>query len=91
MVIRIPHGWMTLDQISEKALNETVHLAHELFNVSSIVFMSLPFVNNVNTMEDLRLLNETNTLIRNLFENGTRVGMLEGVWSISYCWSLVIL
>jgi hypothetical protein len=65
MVIRIPHGWMTLDQISEKALNETVHLAHELFNVSSIVFMSLPFVNNVNTMEDLRLLNETNTLIRN--------------------------
>jgi hypothetical protein len=65
MVIRIPHGWMTFNEISEKALNETVHLAHELFNVSSIVFMSLPFSNNVNTMEDLRSLNETNTLIRN--------------------------
>jgi hypothetical protein len=64
MVIRIPHGWMTLDQISEKALKRTVHLAHELFGVSSIVFMSLPFINNVHTMESLRLLNETNALIR---------------------------
>jgi hypothetical protein len=64
MVIQIPQGWMTLDQISEEALNETVHLAHELFGVSSIVFISLPFINNVLTMEDLRLLNEKNTLIR---------------------------
>jgi hypothetical protein len=93
MVIRIPHGWMTLDQISEKALNETVHLAHELFGVSSIVFMSLPFVNNVHTMEDLRLLNEKILLFVTLFENGRRVGMLTAVvvWSICYCWSLVIL
>jgi hypothetical protein len=74
MVIRIPHGWMTLDQISEKALNETVHLAHELFNVTSIVFVSLPFVNNVNTMEDLRLLNETNTLIRNFVRKWEKSG-----------------
>jgi hypothetical protein len=64
MVIQIPQGWITLNEISEKALTETVHLAHELFGVSSIVFISLPFVNNVMTMEDLRLLNEKNTLIR---------------------------
>ena len=64
MVIQIPQGWITLNEISEKALNETVHLAHELFGVSSIVFISLPFVNNVMTMVDLRLLNEKNTLIR---------------------------
>ncbi len=75
MVSRIPHGWMTLDQISEKALNETVHLAHELFNVSSIVFMLLlPFVNNVHTIEDLRLLNETNTLIRNFVRKWEKSG-----------------
>jgi hypothetical protein len=74
MVIRIPHGWMTLNEISEKALNETVHLAHQLFGVSSIVFMSLPFVNNVHTMEDLRLLNETNTLIRNFVRKWEKSG-----------------
>jgi hypothetical protein len=74
MVIRIPHGWMTLNQISEKALNETVHLAHELFGVSSIVFVSLPFVNNVVTMEDLRLLNEKNTLIRDFVQNWEKSG-----------------
>jgi hypothetical protein len=69
MVIRIPHGWISLNQISVKALNETVHLAHELFGVSSIVFISLPFVNNVVTMEDLRLLNKKNTLIRDFVRN----------------------
>jgi hypothetical protein len=69
MVLRIPHGWITLDQISEKALNETVHLAHELFGVSSIVLISLPFVNNVITMEDWRLLKEKNTLIRDFVRN----------------------
>jgi hypothetical protein len=74
MVIRIPHGWMTLNEISEKALNETLHLAHELFGVSSIVFMWLVFINNVHTMEDSRFLNETNTLTRDFVrkwgENG---------------------
>jgi hypothetical protein len=74
MVIRIPHGWMAFNEITEKALNETVHLAHELFGVSSIVFMSLPFINNVHTMEDLRLLNETNTLIRNFVRTWEKSG-----------------
>jgi hypothetical protein len=69
MVIRIPHGWMSLNQISIQALNETVHLAHELFGVSSIVFISLPFVNYVVTMDDLHLLNEKNTLIRDFVRN----------------------
>ncbi len=42
MVIWIPHGCMTLNEVSEKALTESVPLAHELFGVSSFVFMSLP-------------------------------------------------
>jgi hypothetical protein len=74
MVIRIPQGWMTLNEISEKALNETVHLAHELFGVSSIVCMSLPFINNLHTMENLRLLNETNTLIRDFVRKWEKSG-----------------
>jgi hypothetical protein len=69
MVIRIPHGWMSLNHISIQALNETVHLAHELFGVSSIVFISLPFVNNMVTMDDLHLLNEKNSLIRDFVRN----------------------
>jgi hypothetical protein len=74
MVIRIPHGWMTLNQISERALKQTVNLAHKLFGVSSIVFMSLPFVNNVQTMENLRLLNETNALIRDFVRKWEKSG-----------------
>jgi hypothetical protein len=77
MVIRIPHGWMSLHQISIEALNETVHLAHELFGVSSIVFISLPFVNNVVTMDDLRLLNKKNTLIRDFVRNWEESGGAE--------------
>jgi hypothetical protein len=34
----------------------------------------LPFVNNVHTIEDLRLLNETNTLIRNFVRKWEKSG-----------------
>jgi hypothetical protein len=64
MVIRIPHGWIPLEEITAKVLNETVQLAHELFGVSVIVFVSMPFVNNVVTKKDLRMLKEKNDLLR---------------------------
>jgi hypothetical protein len=79
MVIRIPHGWIPLRNITAKALNETVQLAHELFGVSVIVFISLPFVNNVVTMEDLRMLKEKNDLLREFVRSWQNDGGAGGV------------
>jgi hypothetical protein len=64
MVFRIPHGWIRLSQITQESLKQTVQLAHELFGVSTIVFVSMPFVNNVQTMQDLDDLKKANTVLR---------------------------
>jgi hypothetical protein len=69
MVLRIPHGWIPLEAITVPALHEAVAMAHELFGVSTMVVVTLPFANNVVTMKDLTLLQEKNDLLRD-FVNG---------------------
>lgn len=64
VVFRIPHGWIDLSNITEAKLSETVELANELFGVQHVIFMSLPFVNNIMTAQDLQELHETNTMIK---------------------------
>ena len=60
MVFRIPQGWISPNQVTEQSLQETVGLAHELFGVSTVIFVSLPFVNNYQTMQDLVDRNDAN-------------------------------
>lgn len=64
IVIRIPHGWKNLKHFTEEKLNESVTLANELFGVRNVIFLSLPFVNNVKTKDDLKDLQETNSMIK---------------------------
>jgi len=64
VVFRIPHGWITLNNITEPALNESVVLANELFGAKNVIFLSLPFVNNIMTMDDLEELHETNKMLK---------------------------
>lgn len=63
-IIRIPHGWMRLHEITREALEESVELAHQLFGTTSFIILSLPIVNNVDTPELLDQLVETNQMIR---------------------------
>ena len=64
VIFRIPHGWIQLSSITETKLNETVALANELFGATNVVFLSLPFVNNVMTMDDLQELHRTNVMLK---------------------------
>lgn len=64
VVFRIPHGWMKLNAITESKLNESVALANELFGATNIIYLSLPFINNVMTEEDLQELHETNIMLK---------------------------
>lgn len=47
MLFRIPHGWLTLDTITEQNLQEALLLANELFGVHTVVIHTLFF--NVRT------------------------------------------
>jgi hypothetical protein len=47
-------------------LEEAIALAHELFAVKHVILITLPFVSNVMTLEQLALLHTKNQMIRHL-------------------------
>lgn len=70
MIVRIPHGWINTDSITVSGLNEVVGLAKEIFNVSSIIFMSLYPINNVMTAGEFEsILPAKNRLIRDFVDS----------------------
>lgn len=69
MVFRIPHGWLTLDEITQETLVESLNLAHEVFGVKTIIVMTLYLNNNVKTMEDLHQMHQVNDMIRRVVGN----------------------
>ena len=69
MLFRIPHGWLTLDEITQETLVETIEMAHKVFGVRTIIVMTLYLNNNVKTMEDLNQMHRVNDMIRNVIGN----------------------
>lgn len=63
VVYRIPHGWMSLGDITLKSVRETVELAHELFGATTIIFLTVPFSNNIQTAPDREKMDETNAML----------------------------
>ena len=63
-IFRVMHGWIPFEEITVQALKETVELAHELLGVKMIIFITVPFSNNVKTEQDLRDMHRTNNIIR---------------------------
>ena len=79
MVFRIQHGWLTLQQITKDRLEELVKVAHELFGISTIIFPTIPFSNNIATVEDFELLHEVNDMIRNFVQSYQPPSSMSGV------------
>mmetsp|Transcript_16012 Transcript_16012/g.34834 ORF Transcript_16012/g.34834 Transcript_16012/m.34834 type:complete len:465 (-) Transcript_16012:38-1432(-) len=74
IIYRIPHGWIKLRDVTRDAIHETVQLAHDLFGITNVIFLTLPFISNILTRDDLALLFETNAIIRDyasLYHNKT--------------------
>lgn len=44
---RIPHGWMSLNQIIIPHVIESLHIASQVFGARTAILLTLPFVNNV--------------------------------------------
>jgi hypothetical protein len=47
MVQRIPHGWISLQDITYDSLRENAMLAAEWFGIETLVLINLPLINNV--------------------------------------------
>jgi hypothetical protein len=64
LIFRIPHGWITLAQVTQQDVLETIALAHELLGVRTVLFVSMPFINNVQTLHDVADLQRANANLR---------------------------
>jgi hypothetical protein len=69
LIFRIPHGWLGLDLVTEEKLQEMIELASEIFGVKTVMIISLPYINNVKTLEDVRQLKDTNNMIHKLSQD----------------------
>jgi hypothetical protein len=52
LIYRIPFGWLTVDQITEENLIESLQLASRISKVSSIVLVTPHFINNIRTLQE---------------------------------------
>ena len=64
-IFRIMHGWLDFSEITEELLQETVEVAHEVLGVKTVIFITIPFSNNVKTEQDIIDMHRTNDMIRN--------------------------
>mmetsp|Transcript_12569 Transcript_12569/g.27271 ORF Transcript_12569/g.27271 Transcript_12569/m.27271 type:complete len:527 (-) Transcript_12569:419-1999(-) len=65
-VFRVMHGWMLVNEITHERLVEAVELSHELLGTTTVVLMTVPFTNNVKTVQEMRKVNEINDDIREI-------------------------
>jgi hypothetical protein len=69
MIFRLPHGWESLETFTEASFAETANLAGELFGVSTVIFISVPFSNNIVTENDMQLRELTNKKLQHFSDN----------------------
>ena len=55
--------------VTETKLQEMIELANELFGVKTVMILSLPYINNIRTLGDIRQLKDTNDMIHKLSKN----------------------
>jgi hypothetical protein len=72
LVQRIVHGWLNLEEITEAALTEHVELANKLYGVTTVVFLNLPFINNVIHLEHMRMTVEKRQLVQDFAQEWER-------------------
>ena len=66
VIHRVMHGWMKNEEIARERLIEAIELSHELLGAKTVILMTIPFTNNVLTMEDMKAVNKINADIRNI-------------------------
>ena len=68
-VLRIPHGWMDIVDITRDRIIEAINLLHDNLGIDTVVITTLPLNNNVLTAEDWDGIYKINVIIRDVAMN----------------------
>lgn len=66
VVLRIPHGWLTLEQITRERIYEAIKLSNIHTDARTVIISTLPLNNNVITSSDWIKVAEINHIIRDI-------------------------
>jgi len=66
VVLRIPHGWLTLEQITRERIYEAIKLSNIHTDAKTVIISTLPLNNNVITSSDWIKVAEINHIIRDI-------------------------
>ncbi|KAL7541368.1 hypothetical protein ACHAXR_010855 [Thalassiosira sp. AJA248-18] len=69
VIFRVMHGWMEVKEITRERVVEAAELAHSILGAKTIIFMTVPFTNNVETVEIMKGVSKTNEMIRDVARN----------------------
>jgi len=68
-VMRVPHGWLSLDQITREAIVEQIQLANKYLGAKTVIISTLPLCNNVVNANQWALLGKINDMIHDIAHN----------------------
>lgn len=93
VVFRVMHGWMTIEEITKERLHEAADIAHR-FGADTVVFVTIPFTNNVLNASILEGVSRANEMIWDtartwrLVRNDTTALVLDyGTYSNHVIWA----
>lgn len=78
-VLRLPHGWLTIKQITKERIIEAIHLTNKNLGVQTVIVSTLPLNNNVITPADWEGVARINQIVRDLAAGWAPPRQLGGV------------
>lgn len=72
VIFRTMHGWMPTEDITYERFIEAIHMAAELLGAETVILQTIPFTNNVKTVDDWKDMHRINNVLRNIAKNWHR-------------------
>ena len=69
VVMRIPHGWLTIKEITKERIIEAINLSNKLLGAQTIVISTLSLNNNVVTATDWEGITRLNQMVRDIAQS----------------------
>lgn len=56
LILRVPHGWMAIDQINATRIIEAIEIANRILGARTTIITTLPLSNNVKTEDNWKAI-----------------------------------
>lgn len=66
IVLRLPHGWLTIEQITKERIVEAINLLNMYLGAKTVIISTLPLNNNVRNPSDWEGISNINTMVRDI-------------------------